>query len=293
MSGIKKTIRILAWAAVWGALASYASPLSIFVSVIPQRYFVERIGGDRVQVEALVQPGDSPATYDANPRQMAALSDADLFFRIGVPFEQALIPKISRMMPQLTMIDTRRGITLRPMTSHRHDDDHDSDASGRDPHIWLDPKLVKIQARTIADALISIDPEGTLVYENNLRDFQHDLDVLDEKLTQTLAPLHGQTFLVFHPSWGYFAHSYGLEQEAIEVEGKNPSARQLARIVDQAEEAHVKVIYVQPQFSKSTAEAIARIIHGRVVPIDPLAYDYITNLEHVGQTIKNQAADQK
>ena len=269
--------------------------IEAFASIVPQAYFVERIGGGRVEVQALAKPGSSPATYEPTPRQMAALSEAKLFFRIGVPFENAFLPKIEETMKGLRIVDTRKGITLREMKAHHHHgecEDHQH-KGGDDPHIWLNPRLVKLQARTIADALIEVDPDGKDVYEKNLAAFLKDLDALDAKLTEALAPVKGKTFLVFHPAWGYFADAYGLKQEPIEIEGKEPSAQQLARIIEQAKKEDVRIIFVQPQFSQASAQTVAKAISGAVVPIDPLARDYIGNLQSVATKVSATLEEQQ
>jgi len=277
--------------------AAEADRIQVFTSIRPQEEFVERIGGDRVAVQALVPPGSSPATYQPTPRQMADLSDAVLFFRIGVPFENVFLPKIEGLAEGLRIVDTRKGIPLRRMKSHHHDhgeqpdpdhahgEDHSHPEGGADPHIWLNPRLVKIQARTIADALIESDPAGQAAYESNLAAFLDDLDTLDAHLVEALAPVKGRTFMVFHPAWGYFADAYGLDQEPIEIEGKEPSGPQIARMIELAKADGVRVIFVQPQFSRQSARRIAEAIGGAVVPIDPLARDYVDNLEHVAATV--------
>jgi zinc transport system substrate-binding protein len=251
--------------------------LSVFTSILPQEYFVERIAGDRVEVQALVPPGSSPATYEPTPRQMAALSEAKIFFRIGVPFENAFVPKIEGATEGLRIVDTRKGITIR----------------GKDPHIWLSPRLVKVQAGTIAEALIELDPEGKTNYEENLAAFVKDLDALDAHLAEALAPVKGKTLMVFHPAWGYFADDYGLEQKPIELEGKDASGQQIARMIEMAKDEGVRVIFVQPQFDMGSAERIAEAIGGAVVPINPLARDYVGNLEHVAETVRNALQEQK
>lgn len=265
---------------------------TVFVSIPPQKFFVERIGGDRVDVQVLVKPGNSPATYSPSPRQSIALGKALLYFRIGVPFETAFLPKISAAFPNLTVVETRAGIELRSLKTE-HACSHAGCGGTKDPHIWLNPRLVKRQARTMATALIQHDPEGKALYEANLAAFLIELDTLDEHLTNALAPLRGKTFMVFHPAWGYFADAYGLEQEPIELEGKDPSARQLTRIIEKARTEGVRAIFVQPQFSKASANAIARAIGGAVVPIDPLAPSYIENLEAVATQINNALHQQK
>ncbi len=301
-------------------IAADADRIAVFTSILPQEYFVERIGGDRVQVQALVAPGSSPATYEPTPRQMAALSEATILFRIGVPFENAFVPKIEGMAKGLLIVDTRKGITLREMKAHHHhgedcDDgeghdkaNHEEDnddhrhvkgqtaccgQDGTDPHVWLSPHLVKVQARTIADALIETDPAGKPTYEKNLATFLKELDDLDAKLVEALAPVKGKTFMVFHPAWGYFADAYGIQQEPIEIEGKDASGLQLARMIDMARNEGVRVIFVQPQFSTRSAERVAEAIGGAVVPIDPLARDYVDNLERVAAAVREALRNQK
>jgi zinc transport system substrate-binding protein len=300
----ERGMRILRWCLLFAVAGSFLAAgagteerLKAFVSIEPQAYFVERVGGERVAVQALVKSGQSPATYEPSPRQMAALSESKLYFRIGVPFEKALLPKIEGTIPGLRVVDTRVGVPLREMKARpcpgssgkdRRGDNEDArnGNEGKDPHIWLSPRRVKLQARTIATALAGIDPKGRQIYERNYAAFAEDLDRLDSALAETLKPVQGKSFLVFHPSWGYFAEDYGLRQEAIEMEGKEPTGRQLARIIEEAKAEGVKVIFVQPQFSRSMAEAVADAIGGEVVTIDPLAGDYIQNLRSVADTVR-------
>ena len=261
---------------------------TVFVSIPPQEYFVERIAGGRVGVEALVRPGSSPATYSPTPRQVVELGQSSLYFRIGVQFEEAFLPGIMDACPDLRVVDTRAGIELRTLKGHHEcDSDHHHEAGAKDPHSWLNPRMVKIQSRTIADALIAADPAGKTVYEANLAAFMDELDSLDARLAEALAPLRGKTFMVFHPAWGYFADAYGLEQVAIEVEGKDPSALQLNRIIELARAENVQAIFIQPQFSAASADAIAEAIGCAVIPIDPLARSYVENLEFVAETIES------
>jgi zinc transport system substrate-binding protein len=244
------------------------------VSILPQAYFVERVGGEHVTTEVLVQPGHSPATYEPTPKQMVALAESQIFFRIGVPFENVLIPKIQANAPTLKVVDTRQGITL----------------LGRDPHIWLDPTLVAVQAGTIAEALAGLDPNRQAVYRQNLMAFQADLERLDSRIAAALAPVRGQEFFVFHPAYGYFAKRYGLTQVPIEVEGKEPSARQLAEVIERAKRQNVRVIFVQPQFSVQSAEAVAKAIGGAVVALDPLPRNYLAELDGLARKIQEGLA---
>ncbi len=277
-----------------GGLQRYAAAsghsdetIKVFVSILPQAYFVERVGGDRVDVSVMVGPGQSPATYEPRPRQMAGLPQAKLYFRIGVPFEDVWMDRISKANPEMSVCDTRQGIELLRMKAQHEDAreaGHDHVAGMKDPHIWLSLRLVKIQAKNICDGLVAADPLHRGLYQENLNIFQGDLDTLDAKITNRLKDLKARKFMVFHPAWGYFAQDYGLEQVPIEIEGKQPSARALNRLVEQAKEEGIKVIFVQKQFGKQSAESVARAIGGKVVEMDPLALDYLDNMRRIAET---------
>lgn len=269
-----------------------AAPLPVFVSIQPQRYFVQQIGGEHVAVEVMVAPGASPATYEPKPRQMAALTEARLYFAIGVPFETAWLDKIAAANPAMQVIHTDRGIRKRPMAAHRHGalephghDDPDHDHGIPDPHIWLAPPLIEHQAQTICKALQAADPAHSADYAANLRHFAADLAALDRALRVMFADKAGQQFMVFHPSWGYFAEAYDLEQVTVEIEGKNPKPAQLQALIEHARERGIRVIFVQPQFSTRSAELLAREIGGRVVFADPLAADWAANLKAVAAQV--------
>ena len=267
-----------------------SNKIKVFVSILPQVYFVERIGGSNVEVDVLVLPGESPATYNPTPKQMINLSKAQVYFRIGVSFENSIIPVIINTMKNVKVIDTRKDIQLRKITEHHHDglaeeDDHHEE--GSDPHIWMSPPLVKIQAKTIRDTLITLDPNSKTYYEDNYKSFAEDLDNLDKYIRQVFAPLKGHEFFVFHPAYGYFADAYGLKQVAVESGGKEPNPKHLAQLIKMAKEQDVKVIFVQKQFSRESAAAIADAIGGAVVILDPLEKDYIRNLKEMAGKIEN------
>ncbi|MCK4658471.1 MAG: zinc ABC transporter substrate-binding protein, partial [Phycisphaerae bacterium] len=270
-------------------------PIRVFVSIPPQKHFVQRVGGERVQVSVLLPPGQSPATYELAPKQMVELAAAQTYFRIGVPFEKQVVVKIGAMLRNLPIVDLRKGIELRPLS---HDPNHHGDYQGHshtpgepDPHSWMNPRLVKKQAQTICAELCRLDPDHREHYERNCRAFEADLDRADAEIAAALAPLRGREFFVFHPAYGYFADAYELRQVAIESGGKQPTAKQLADLIKRAKQANVKLIFVQPQFDRSNAEVIAREIGGAVVAIDPLAEDYIDNLLNKAAVVKRALAD--
>lgn len=261
--------------------------LRVMVSILPQAYFCERIAGEHVQVSVMVEPGANPATYEPKPEQLVTLSRAALYFRIGVPFEDVWMEKIAAANPDMRVVDTAAGIERIPIDDHHHDEgDHDEDAeSGAlDPHIWLSPRLVAIQAQHIADALIAAAPAHEETFRRNLQAFLADVDALDAEIAAALSGVRGAPFLVFHPSWGYFARDYGLEQIAVEVGGQEPSAQELARLIATAQDAGIRVVFAQPEFSTVDAETIASEIGGEVLLISPLARDWLANMRLVAAT---------
>lgn len=298
-------LTLLAVAATGMLLAAGCKPaddepsaaLSVAVSIAPQAFFVKRVGGDRVKVQVLVQPGQSPATYSPTPRQLRELARARILFRTGVPFEEALLPRISANMPRLKVIDTRRGIEPRELAAHAHEHEHkapDRPSGGaqglgeQDPHVWLNPLLALQQAATIRDALIENDPAGRAEYEANYAALASELAELHRGIATKLAPYRGRAFFVFHPAYGYFAEAYGLKQVAVERGGKKPTPRELAQWVRMARARDVRVVFVQPQFDQSVANALAEAIGGAVVTLDPLARDYIQNMEAMAEKIANE-----
>jgi zinc transport system substrate-binding protein len=298
--------------------------LPVFVTIAPQKYFVQQIGKDLVDVQVMVEPGADPHTYEPKPQQMVAITKAKLYFAVGIEFEKANLSKITATSPNLKVIHTDHGIEKLAMEAHHHheghaeehhedDRDHEGehhkaehdheksehhgeaapdkdhhDHTGLDPHIWLSPPLVKIQARTILAALQEADPVHRSVYEANFKAFTAQIGQLDADLKKTFAGKTGLQFMVFHPAWGYFAHAYGLKQVPIEIEGKEPKPAQLKELIQHARKNDIKVVFVQPQFSSQSAEVVAREIGGQVAFVDPLAEDWMANLRQVAD--KFQAA---
>lgn len=270
-------------------LAAIGAPLRIAVSVQPIATFVEQVGGEHVEVQSMVRPGYSPATYDPTPRQIGDLANAVAYIRTGVPFENAWMERLRSANPRMRILDLRDGMELRKLEAHHHEDEHRHDDAHRqedmhadtheqDPHIWTSPVLVMQMVVQIRDLLSELDPAHREQYARNQADFSERLRQLDRELHALLDPLPNRRFLVFHPAWGYFADTYGLEQEAIEMQGKQPGARALAELVDRARRSGTRVVFVQPQFDRRHAQRVADAIGGRVIAVDPLAANYIDNL---------------
>ncbi len=278
----------LSFAPAWVCAQALGSPpgLSVFVSILPQQYFVQKIGGNHVTVAAMVRPGANPATYEPRPSQMTALASARLYFAIGVPFEKAWMTRIAAANPRMRIVPTQQGIEKMPMDTFLGES-KPRRGGILDPHIWLSPRLVKIQAGHIARALAEADPLHRNQYQENYRRFAAEIDALDSDLKQMFAGRKGMEFMVFHPSWGYFARDYGLRQVPVEIEGKTPKPARLKKLIEHARRRGIRLILVQPQFSRKSAELIARAIGAHIVTADPLAEDWSQNLRHCATAIRD------
>jgi zinc transport system substrate-binding protein len=255
------------------------------VSIGPQKYFVEKISGDLAHTSVLVPPGFNPVIYEPKPQQMVELTEAEIYFAIGVPFEKIWLEKFAAVNPRMRIIHTEDGIEKLPMTVNptHNDGDHDHGHHGtKDPHIWLSPPLVQVQLRTIREAFLQIDPGRKQYYTENYNRFAKEVADLDQQIRELLDKKgEGAQFMVYHPSWGYFAETYGLKQISVEMEGKEPKARDLQKLIQYARKEKVKAVFVQPQFSAKSAQTIAKAIGCRVLYADPLAIDWAENLLNV------------
>lgn len=292
---------ILTGACALGARnAAAQGTLQTFVSIVPQTYFVQKIGGERVRVAPMVRPGASPASYEPKPGQMVALTQASVYFAVGVPFEKTWLGRIQASNPNMLVVHTESGIAKIAMKGHVH---QEAEAGSRqrekgspenhegilDPHVWLAPHLVIIQARNILRAFTQVDPAHRSSYEANYLRFCGEIAALDAELMTLFGDLKDAgAFMVFHPAWGYLAEAYGLHQIPVEIEGKEPRPAELERLVRYARDRGVKVVFVQPQFSTKSAEVVASAIGGRIAIADPLAADWAENLRRVAMAIKSE-----
>lgn len=276
-----------------------AAPINVAVSIVPEQYFVEQIGKEHVKVDVIVSPGAEPDTYAPKARQMRDLAKTDIYFPMGVPFENAWQSRIADVNADMKVIPLYERICRRQfpegMEEHHHGDEHHDHAEHHkheghdnpcrperaDPHIWMSPNLVRIMAGTIRDSLIAQDPAHTADYEKNFREFAQHINEIDTKILKAVEGLKSNTFLVYHPAFGYFARSYGLQQLPVQVHGTDPTPTQLAKIIKQAKASGIKVVFVEPQFSKRAAQTVAKEIGGQVVAVDPLAKDWGNNLVNV------------
>lgn len=251
--------------------------LSLFVSIDPQAYLLKRITGRHADIRVLVTAGQEPHNFEPSARQMTALVSADAYFTLGMPFEteQGLLIRLKDAAGPVQVIDAIRGIPRIKM------------GTGHDPHVWLSPTLAGKIASSMCEALCRMDATNARRYRDNLAALAADLAEVRTEIAATLADLPSREFMVFHPAFGYFADEFKLRQIAIEIEGKEPTQRQLTKIIEHGKQLKIKAIFVQPEFDTASAKAVAEAIGaGKPVVIDPMAGDYLANLRRIAKAIK-------
>ena len=259
----------------------------IAVSILPQKYAVDRIAGEFIETIVLVGEGQSPHSYEPTPQQMSRLASAKAWILSGTDFEQALIGKITALYPNLLIVDGTEGVTFRLIEAHDHnkDEHHDENSLLYDKHTWLSYEPYKILIGHIYDTLVSIDDNNKEIYEQNKNELLSEIDTLFSALYTSLAPLKGSTVFVYHPSFGYFFDEFGIIQEAVETGGKEPTAKNLVALIEEARKDNVKAIFVQSQFPAQAAKNVADAVGAKVLPLDPLAYNWIKNIESMASVL--------
>ena len=260
----------------------------VTVSILPQKYFVERIAGDYLQVNVMVPPGMNPATCDLNTGQLKKLYDSDLCFAIGyLPFETThLYPALSNR-PDIPLI--RHSDSLQLIAGSCNHDHHDhTHEGGVDPHVWLSPHYAKSIGRDIYRTLSEKYPEKQQEFLANYKLLEQDIDKIAHSADSILSEKKHKTFLIYHPALTYFAHDYNMEQISIEHEGKEPDPRHLKEIMDTAKEKDIHVIFIQNQFDISNAQSIAKAIGTDIIPIDPLNEDWLAEMQKLLQIFQEK-----
>lgn len=252
----------------------------LLVSTAPYRYFVKQITKELFDIELMVPPGASAHTYEPTPKQMIQATCGKIWFRLGEPFEEKAIAALKSANPELIVVDLRTNIALiAPECIHCK---HHASA---DLHIWLSPKMAKIQATTIGKALITHFPQYRDFFEKNLLAFLTQLDKLDKELYNTLQPIQNRVIVVSHPAYAYFCREYNFKQLSIEFEGKDPTPKQLTELLENVKSIHPKAIFTQPQYSDKAASLIANQIGAKLISVDPYSEDYINAMTKIAELI--------
>lgn len=307
-----------------GLVCGFAKPL-VSVSIPPQKYFVEKIAANTLDINVIIPASTDEHNFDFKPATMKKLEKSDIYFTIGLEFERVFADKFQSNFANLQVIDMGKDLrnlkTLHEHSENAHKSSHDENAhthlsgentqlndknshthnayerhahkhsnshethSEKDPHIWLDPILVKIQASTIAKALIAKYPQNKALYEANLAQFQAELDALNAEISALFEKSKNKKFIIYHPSLGYFAARYHLVQIPVEIEGKEPKTKDLQRLMSVAKKEKIKTIFVQKGFSQNAAKSLAKELKVSVVELNHLSENYAKNLRQIAQKI--------
>jgi len=265
-----------------GGSRTQGDELICFVSVPPLAYFVQRVGGEHVDVRVMVGRGQSPATYEPTPKQMTRLTNADVYFAVGVPFEARILPQIERVVPALEIVHTQRYHHASAHATQRVFAASEGPHAGEhDPHVWLNPGLAQGLVRSIERTLARLDTAHAETYRKNALALESDLDALTRDVRAALTPHDGKALYVFHPAFDYLVGPFGIRQIAIEKGGALPGSRHVATVIDSARSGRAHAVFVQAQFSTTSAENVAAAIGAEVVTLDPLSRDYLNNVREM------------
>jgi zinc transport system substrate-binding protein len=254
----------------------------VLVSIAPYQMFVQKIGGEHLEVRSIVRPGADIHTYEPTPRQRESLKGTEIWFRIGEPFETKLVDLFQN---QWLIVDLREGVDLIADNAHAC---CCQKTDNEDRHMWLSPKIAQLQARKIAKILCGRFPMHRAAFEANLQTLIHDLDSLDKEIELALAPLKNQLFLVSHPAFGYFCRDYSLKQLSVEFEGKDPGTKYLSCLFEEAKFKHPRVAISLPQHNNKGTRIIAQKLHLPIKTIDPYSHDYFETMRCLKQWIASQ-----
>jgi len=249
----------------------------ITVSILPQKYFLEKIAGDLFTIRVMIPPGASPATYDPSPKQVMDLARSAIYFEIGhLVFEETGINNRKRDFENVIFVNTSKGLNLLKSGDEGGDHHHNID-----PHVWMSPKNVRSMAETMTNTLVDKFPEEGDLFKTNLNLFNQELDSMDQWIRHVFSGIQNRSFIIYHPALTYYAKDYGLDQIPMEWEGKEPSPSYLKELVKTAATSNIRAILIQQQFNTSEAETLAAETGSEIIPIDPLSYNWEKEIKHI------------
>ncbi|MGP1539437.1 metal ABC transporter solute-binding protein, Zn/Mn family [Bacteroides pyogenes] len=268
----------------------------ITVTIETQRYFTEAIAGDKFTVVSMVPQGSSPETYDPIPQQLVSLGESKAYLRIGyIGFEQTWMSRLIDNTPHILVFDTSKGIDLietDERSSHASEscDEHGNHSHAVEPHVWNSAANALILAENTCKALCALDQANEVYYKTRFDSLSHRIQHTDSLIRHRLAiPGAARAFMIYHPALSYFARDYGLQQIAIEENGKEPSPAYLKHLIDEARAKKVNVIFIQPEFDKRNAETIAAQTGAKIIPINPLNYHWEEEMLRIAQALSPTA----
>ncbi len=257
----------------------------VLVSIAPFKYFVERIAGSRLRVQAIVPSGMSAHSYEPSPQEVAGLQHAVVWFQNGDSFEKKISHVLLQHQPKLILFDLKSTVPLLSYEEEKGSHKGKCCMEKNDPHIWLSPTLAKQEAKEMAQILTSLFPEWEREFRDNLSLLLKDLADLDKEVKAILAPVKSRTLLVSHPAFGYFCKDFGFTQISVEHEGKDPLPQRLKHLLDRSSKEEIQTVLFLPQYNNKGAKLIADSLHLPSAMVDPYAEDYLVNCRHIAHTI--------
>lgn len=290
MKGFRLWIAAMVAMLLVGCSGKRESERLVSVTIEPQRFFAERIAGDRFEINCVVPAGQSPESYDPTPREMMRLGSGVAYLRIGnIGFEQAWMERIIEANPDMAIYDLSKGVDLIKSTEDHHDgeaDEHHHHHHGdTDPHIWSSISGAKIIAKNTLDAFVDLDPNGESIYRENYQKLLVEIETVEREVKELLDSVDRRTFIIYHPALTYFAAEFDLKQLCIEMDGKEPSPAQLKLLVDTARDHDAAVVFVQREFDQKNAEIIAKEAGCRLITINPLNYNWDKEMIHIAKSL--------
>ena len=266
----------------------------ITVTIEPQRYFAEQLADTFYSIQTLVPPGSSPESYDPTPMQMTQLAQSMAYFQIGyLGFENVWMDKLKKNNPDTHFYNNGEGINYIHSEEDMHDHDHnhthhDCSGIGVDPHTWSSPREALLIIKNMYNAFIDLDPENKRIYYARYIKLQDEINAVDEQVRELLNQSSQKAFIIYHPALTYLARDYGLEQYSIELEGKEPTPEQLKKLIDTAKEKQIKTIFIQEEFDKKNAEIIAKETGCKLIPINPLSYQWKEEVIRIAKALSDE-----
>lgn len=248
------------------------------VSIEPQKYFLEKLVGDKYTINIVIPKGANPESYDPSPSQMVNISRSNIYFKIGnLEMENTWLKNINANNPSMNIINCSDNITTIKDNNHH----------GYDPHIWSSPKTVSVIAKNMYNALILNDAENKEYYLRNYIELEKDIHQTDSIIKQYLNNAPSKAFIIYHPTLSYFADQYSLKQISIESEGKQPTPQHLATLIKLGHKEGVKVVFIQEGFDIKNAEIIAQQLNARIVPINPISENWRSEMISIAKALAN------
>ncbi len=259
---------------------------TVSVSILPQKFMVEQIAGDLLNINVMIPPGSSPASYEPTPMQVAQLESSKLYLRIGyIGFETSWMNRFKSVNSEMKIVNIANGIDLIEDGGHWHGDQYH--AGIVEPHVWTSPKNVEIIANNIYQTLIAEYPQHKESFTENYSKFVLEISNIHGYALEQLSTLKNKKFLIYHPALSYLARDYGLEQIAMEHEGKEPSSKYLKTLIDQAHNENIGVVLIQKQFDQENAKALVKELDAKLITIDPLAENWTVNTKEIINILSN------